>query len=209
MPYKRKRSYSKKSKNAYNMAKKALKKVNKISSGIEVKHHDLDITGPINLDWNPQYASLNNISQGLSDTQRVGDSVKMLGLRFKIHVDLNTVGEALVRCILMYDKENTINSETQFIETTGVPNSIESPFDVDTRNKYTILHDKVYSMSNGNKRILYINLNKKLNKHCQFQAGTTTITKGRLRFWIYTDTSDLLVAKPQWYGYSRVYYQDM
>lgn len=206
--YRKYRKRKKYAKSAKALAKKALKKVNKIASGIEVKHHDLDITGPINIDWNPQQASLNLVPQGLTDTQRIGDKIKMLGMRFKIHLDLNGLSSALFRCIIMYDKENSINSELDFLEVTGVPNSLESPYDVDTRARYTILHDKVYTMSNGSNRKIQINLSKKINKFTQYLAGTTTIEKGRIRFWLYSDTSDLLVTKPQWYGYSRVYYQD-
>lgn len=206
--YIRKR-YKKKSKSAYGLAKTALKKVNKLSSAIETKHYDLAITGPVNIDWNPQLASLNNVPQGLADTERVGDKIKMMGLRFRIFLDLNTVQEALFRCIVMYDKENDIDSLNAILEQSGIPNAINSPFDVDTRHKYTILHDKVYSASNGYKRLIPINLSMKLNKVSQFNAGTTVHTQGRLRFWIFSDTSDLLVTKPQWYGYSRVFYQDM
>ncbi len=209
MAYKKKYRRRPKRKSEYALAKKALKKVNKIQKSIERKHHDLDITGPINIDWNPQLANLNVIPVGTSDTTRIGDKVQMTGLRSKIHIDLNTVQEGIFRCIVMYDKFDKITSSTDFLEIEGIPNGIESPYDVDTRGQYIILHDKVYSMSNGSNRIKYINLSKKLNKGAHWEGGSTIATKGVLRFWLFSDTSDLLVTKPQWYGYSRVYYEDL
>lgn len=210
MPYKRKRRVTKKSKSAYSMAKKALKISKKISSQIEIKHYDLDFNGSQNLDWNGLRINLNvNIPQGLTDSQRVGDKIKMVGNRLHFGLFLNGNAQSIIRCILMYDKENSIEFATDFLEVTGSTSVVYSPYDVDDRHRYIILHDKVYSMSTGNTRRKFINFSKKLNKTTQYEGGTTSVAKGILRLWIFADNDSTLINPPLLFnGYSRIWYQD-
>jgi len=211
MPYRKKYTRRKKyKKSTYSIAKKALKKVNKLASQVEIKHYDLDFLGPFTLDDLGTRVNLNvGISQGLTDSDRVGDTVKMLSDRLKITLDLNQTEKALIRAILMYDKEGSIEVADDFLSNTGDANVINTPYLVDERHKYVILHDKIYSMSQGHLRERQITLSKKLNKKTQFEAGTTNISKGILRLWMFCNIDSTTVPRPQFYGWSRVRYADL
>jgi len=194
----------------YAIAKKALKKVNKLASAQEIKHYDLDLQGPQVIGFDGLLANLNaGINAGTSDTQRIGDKIKMLGTRLHYTLDLENADRCVFRLILLYDKENTLPNADDFLSETGNPNVVNSPFLVDERHKFIILHDKKVNMSIGAFRRKFINFSKKINKMTQYVGGTTTVSKGILRLWIFSDVDPTDPQVPSLYeGFSRVYYAD-
>lgn len=205
MPYK---SRNRKRKTAYNMAKKALKKVNKMSSAVETKHYDLDFETDQECNYVGNFLFLNLPDQGVEDTDRVGDSIKMAGLRLKFSLNIDGADRALCRFIVMIDKQNEFTVASQFLATTGNENVINSPYLVDERHKYTILSDKVYPMNIGAYRIRQINLSQKLNKKTQYTGGTTAITKNAIKFWFFSDYPVADPDAPLIKGWSRLWYKD-
>jgi len=191
------------------MAKKALKKVNNLSKRSETKHYDLDFLGPFQLDYLGTVISLNvGIVQGIADTERIGDSIFCLGNRTKFILDINTIDRSMCRFILMWDKEDSITIADNFLATTGDANVINSPYLVDERHKYIVLMDKIVSLNQGSTRIRQVNMSRKLNKKTQFEGGTTNVTKGRLKLWLFSDQDSLTVGRPKIEGWSRLWYKD-
>lgn len=210
MPQKYRRRYRKKKSNsAYAIAKKALKKANKVSAQQETKHYDLNFLGPFNLDWFGTVISLNvGIPQGLEDTKRIGDMIYCLGVRIKYILDINTSDRAMCRFILIWDKEDSIATADDMLSATGSPNVINSPFIVDDRHRYIVLKDKVVKMNNGDHRIRQITMSKKLNKKTQFEAATTDVTKGRLKLFLFSNIDATDASRPFIQGWSRLWYKD-
>lgn len=210
MPKKyRRRRYKKKSKSAYAIAKRALKKATMVSKAQELKHYDLNFLGPFNLDWFGTVISLNvGIPQGLLDTNRIGDSIYCLGVRIKYILDINTSDRAMCRFILIWDKEDSIATADDMLSATGSANVINSPFIVDDRHRYIVLKDKVVKMNNGDHRIRQITMSKKLNKKTQYEASTTDVTKGRLKLFLFSNIDATDASRPFIQGWSRLWYKD-
>ena len=121
------------------MAKKALKITKKLQAGVEKKHYDLNFNGPISLTDNSvgPVALNTNIPQGTTDSQRIGDKIQMLGMRFKISVYWNDseLDCSLCRFIVIYDKEDSIVTASDFLSITGTNNVVNSPYFVDNRHR--------------------------------------------------------------------------
>ena len=208
MPYKRKYVRRRKNKkNAYSIATKALKKVNQIAQGIEVKHHD-KAPAQIDLDNDPGFTILNDMESNITDDTRIGDRIKMLGLWLKMEINLNTVGQASFRFIVIYDKSNTINSISRLLSLSATENVVNSTFKVDTRDQYILLKDKRFSLSNGYNRERLISLSCKMNKIAQYESATTTVETGAVKLFAMSNLSTGLATKPYMLFYSRIWFQD-
>ena len=210
MPYRKKYYRRKKGKKTtLSIAKTALKKVNKLSKAQEIKHYDLDFLGPILLDWFGAVISLNvGIPQGLKDTERIGDLIYCLGVRIKFILSLNTIDRAMCRFILIWDKEDSIATADDMLSKTQNANVINSPYIVDDRHRYIVLHDKVVKLNNGQNRIRQVTMSKRLNKKTQFEAATTDVTKGRLKLFVFCDQDVSELGRPFIEGWSRLWYKD-
>ncbi len=212
MPY---RKYKKRSgRGAYSIAKKALKKVNRISRGVEHKHLTTAITqGNVDDDGSLIATALNIPVQGLLDSNRIGDTI----LCKSVHLRINyRAGDALTeptqfRFILFWDKMNTVSAVGDILANIGDSNAANSHYDVDTRREWIKLMDKtVILTSPAGSSMKHLNKVFKLNKITQFIAAGTTISKGALRI-LYISNVDSGAAdnlKPNVVGLARLFYTD-
>ncbi len=208
MPYKKR--YKRKRKGAL---KKLIKKVNKISRSIELKHFTSSLSAP-NVDDDGEFIlDLNEPDQGLLDTNRIGDTIFVTGC----HVRLSwTIGSAenltQVRMILLWDKFNTVGDISDvLIDGTGTSSACLSHYNVDTRRDWIKLYDKSMILTSpSGSAFRSINKFFKINKKTQFLGGTEVITKGRLRLLVISnaDSAGTDPDKPNMLGFSRIYYRD-
>jgi len=209
MPYRR-RKY--KSKSAYGIAKKALKKVNKITKGIEHKHISTTIT-VANIDDDGAYtANLNVPAQGLLDSNRIGDSI----LCNRVHLRLTAVtgsndNSTQLRMILIWDKYDTIENVGDILISVGDSNAPNSHYNVDTRKNWIKLMDKnIILQSPSGSKMKYLNKVFKLNKLTQFNAASTSPNKGALVLLYISniDSGGSDADKPNVVGTARLFFTD-
>lgn len=209
MPYRKKR----RSKSAYGLAKKALKKVNRITRGVEHKHLTTLITSA-NIDDDGLIfgTNLNIPEQGLLDTNRIGDTIlcNSVHLRMNYIIGSNDVNTVL-RIILIWDKYDTISTVGGILVSVGDSNGVNSHYNVDTRREWIKLMDKtVVIQSPSGSKLKHLNKVFKLNKVTQFNASTEVINKGSLKLlYISSIDSGLLDAdKPNIVGFARLFFTD-
>lgn len=193
---------------------KALKKVNLLMKAIETKHFDFGIPLINDTNWDGNIRTINEVSQGSSDTNRDGDKIymKSLSWRFDYSIsDLANVFSNRIRTIIIHDKLNTITTVPNFLLQTGTTRAPEALFNYDRRLQYQVLYDRtiVFNINSSSKNVS-VKKTIKLNKVVQFNAGTTTIQKGALKliFISNVDTGGISQDKPNIEGAIRILFLD-
>ncbi len=208
--YKRKRRY-KRGKSAYSIAKKALHKVNKISRGVELKFYDRDLTQVDITSSGTFSAVVNDISQGLGDSQRIGDKFLMTHMELRgrcpIGPDLNNTQ---LRMIVFYDKRETIQIPLDLLAFVDSGLAPLSMYNHDKRGDWIKLWDKTFMLTGVNTSVAQFRKIIKLNKTSVFDGGTTDFTKGRINVLYISNIAAGQPASnyPDAFVESRVYYQD-
>ena len=156
---------------AYAMAK-ALKK----STNIEYKI--ADITDNASVSFSGYLAQLNNISQGITDSTRVGDSCKIQNLVFRTLLARNGA-DAQMRLILFWDKQAKVTSSSDILQNTGTIFSPLSPKNYDKRFQTKILYDKVFNLNTDNP-MRSLDLVIPINQHTQYNGATNLVNTGYL-----------------------------
>ncbi len=192
--------------------KKALRMVTSLKRGVEVKHldslYDLNDTN-----WNGSIRTINAMAQGMKDTERIGDKVKITSVEMnfisKISED-STIQTNRMRVIVIWDKQNSITLPSDFILTTGTTNAPEGFYNYDKRKEFVVLFDRKYNLIDEDKRLVSIHLFKKVNKLTQFNSATTTINTGALKLIFLSNVDDAGISanKPDISGSVRVRYVD-
>lgn len=198
----RKKYYKKK---PYYMARMALKKVNRIQRRQEKKFHDLEITAT-DTDWDGLLARLNLIPQGTGDTSRIGDKCIMTSCRIHLRLLLQNRNDAVFRIILIYDKQDVIDTIADLLFVTGQANVINSAYLVDNREQFQVLYDKRWILDDDDKRQRLVNIDRKINKLVKFDAGGTNVLTGGLKLFVMSANADTTPAEFE--GYSRVWFAD-
>ncbi len=190
------------------MAYKALKLARSIKSSQERKFFDT-LVSDSSVNWNGTASIfLNNLSQGLTDSQRIGDTIKCISFRFRFEANRDNSSSAAVRAIYIWDKRNTIAAISDLLVNLGNEEALLSDYLHDKRGDYIVLYDKMIRCDGQ-----YINKNvgmvhKKLNKKTQFAGGTTTIEQGALKLFMISDVSNGAVNQPNYDAYIRLFYSD-
>lgn len=213
MPYRRykKRRYKKNSKSAYGIAKKALKKVNKISRGIELKFFDRDLTQVDISDDGTFSAPANDIAQGLGDSQRIGDKILMthMEIRGRCPIGPDLLNTQL-RMLVYYDKRNTVSNVDDIWNLVGSGLSPLSMYQHDKRGDWIKLWDKTFMLTGVNTNVAQFRKVIKLNKTTVFDDASVDFTKGQIRA-VYISNIPFgqpASSLPDAFVWSRVWYQD-
>lgn len=164
-------------------AYKAYKAAMYVKNLINVEKKHLDIQTTINPDWDGDYFVLNVPPAGTGDSQRIGDSI--LNKSFAISATIHTNGaNVVVRTILIWDKQNKINTLSDLIEFTGSVYSVLSPFNKDNSREFRVLSDRVHESDAHHPLVYFSHAKSHLDNHTQFEAGTTNINSGAYKFFI-------------------------
>lgn len=207
MPAKTRRT-RKRAKSTKAVAYKALKLARSVRQSIETKYLDDPFTFA-NVDWNGTLStSINAPAQGITDSQRVGDSIKCTSLHLRLRVSRSGANTAGVRVLVIWDKYNTVTNTAQVLQNTGTQFSAISPMFHDGRGEFTLLMDKYIPVTADYKTYAYFQRRIRLNKNTQFEGGGLIISKGRLLVMAISDVSNLDPNIPDINFYTRVYYQD-
>jgi len=188
------------------MAYKALTLARKIADAVNIEYKHSDTNGaPAAVDYTGGVLTLlSSISQGITDQQRIGDSIKVQNNMIRFSIARNGT-DALVRVILIWDKQNQISATSDVLELVGAANAPLSPKNYDKRFRSQILFDKTYSLD-ANRSILHDECALDVDQHVQFSAGTTTPVTGDL---ILMTISNLVTTNLPTFGYyNRVTFTD-
>lgn len=113
------------------------------------------------------------VAQGTDDTNRVGNSIKCKDVNIRVQITGNFATQSynLVRCILLVDKmqNGTAPTAPQIFESSG---SYQSAFNKDTTDRFTIVFDKLYTLTQNNNAAIQDKIYKKLDFHVRY-IGTS------------------------------------
>lgn len=176
-------------------AMKAMREIRKVKTQMNAEHKYLDYNiSALNVDYNGHQYNLNVMAQGDTDTTRDGDSIKVLNDSINLVVTRNGA-DALVRVIVFWDQMAKYSAVGNFLATTGSILAPLSPRNHDSRFWFKTLYDQVYSVTADQPQQMD-KIRIKINRHTQFDAGTTTVDSGVLRILLISDqvTSNLPVV---------------
>jgi len=131
-----------------------------------------------------------DITQGISDTQRVGDSLKVISLNLSYLIENSSTTLALyARVIVFWDKQNQVTSAADLLQTTGSIQVINSYKAWDTRFRSNVLFDRVHklSMRGLDNSIARVRTTLKVRKHIQYIAGGAIADTGGLKMIVLSE----------------------
>lgn len=158
---------------AYKMARKLMDAVN-----VEYKVYNTTASN-VPADYTGSSTSLNIPSQGLLDTNRVGDSLKCQNLTFRFIGSRGTT-DCFVRYIIYWDQQNQISLGSDLLENVGSQQAVISPKNYDNRFRSSILHDYSHFLT-ASDPLCKSEISIPINRHTQFNGATTTIQTGALK----------------------------
>lgn len=129
-------------------------------------------------DYNGLYAIMNTISQGTTDTTRIGDSLKVQRLVLRGHFDRNGQ-DAYVRLILLWDQDNKTSTASDILAYSGGSNAPMSPKIYDKRFQTKFLWDKEFKVNSSNPQAKF-EMNLPINLHTQYDSASSTVVTGKL-----------------------------
>lgn len=193
------------------MAVKAAKGVRYIKNliNVERKFNDTVYSGTAQT-TTPVITSLSAISEGSDYNNRDGLSVKpsSLSLRGVVSAQASqTVGNVFVRCMIIRDKEGlgTAPVDSDILES---KNDINSPLNHVNGKRFQVLHDKMYSISDGGGPSGHaFKAFKKLSGHIRYSNSTTGTREGQLYMLTMSSTATA-IDEPLVAWYARLRFID-
>ena len=159
-------------------------------------------------EWNvsPTYiVLLNGVATGTDYNTRIGREVTMTSYYNRLFIsDITNV--QLVRCMLVYDKQpiGALPAITDILQY----NNANSPNNLNNRDRFVVVSDKVYTISPQGTEIRFAKKYKKLRTVTTYNntgAGIADIATGALYFVAFAFNN---VATTTLSGYSRVRFVD-
>lgn len=174
---------------------------------VEEKYFDTSSTGQT-ADYDGTLHYLFQPAQGDGDVSRDGDSCKILTSAIRFTCTAHASIDTWIRVIVFWDKQNTISTGADLLETTGSSAAVYSWRDYDKRFHAKVLFDQRYLLTTdevGGTQYVTKDLNFNIGKHCQFEAGTTTPNTGVLKIMFISDQQTNI---PGYSFYARTIFVD-
>lgn len=180
------------------------KVVNQIANQPEIKYIALS-SSVLSVDHsNPRVQLLNGMIQGNIDGQRIGEIIKMkkITLNYKLYTINNAFTNTVtssrsVRVMLVLEKNPkgiTFSFGDLFGVLTPYTTTIYNYKGVDFKQRYEVLHDRVYNVQTQQGEYVY-QIERKLNRNVDYSKGNTgTITdieSGALYFIVISDDNNV------------------
>lgn len=195
----------------------AYKEVKKLEKAQEWKYHDLPVTSATAANDLGDIKALNHVDQATTvqnSITRDGDRFTMKSLEATYTFNLGSAVDALVRVIIFLDTKPdgstpALTGTPGLLANATIP--VPSPRDLAYRNRYKILVDKVFQLSDVGVRKHIIKIYKKLNYHVVFNganASYTTIRKNGLYSFVLSDYANAGANDPTYKLFSRIRFTD-
>lgn len=179
MPFKktyRRKNYRKtyRKKNNTLATKKYVKK--QISKDIETKYFDIQRPSD-DIDYSGRIDRLTGVSQGTTDSTRIGDKLTMRSLRISYEATVADSTNMVRFIIVQWFPNSTLLAPTSsyVLSTIGSALAPQSPYIHDYKNQFNVLYDKVHILSTDYPRIVrkfWLKM-KWAKKVINFSAGTS------------------------------------
>ena len=169
--------------NVASLAKTAFKTAKFIAGIVNTEYKYFDIGAGLTAStWNGAIVTLCQPAQGVTASQRTGDSIKIRNLTFRGEFSQNPLGIAteVARMIIFFDKQNVINTVSQYLQYTGLYGAVYSQKNENTKYETKTLLDRTYVINSTYQQRKF-DIVLRIDQHCNFQAGTTTIDTGALK----------------------------
>lgn len=155
---------------------------------------------------------LSGVTQGVGDSQRVGDKITLRALRLRLAVAYNGL-DATIRVILFQYKQQTALHPAAVSELltpgyVGTINAAEAPFTHDYQGFYKPFYDKTVCITSVGPKLKYFDIKpslKFLRKTIAYSAGTTD-AYGHIYCLVISNVTG--VNAPQSTLVSRIWYDD-
>lgn len=193
---------------AYNMAKKALKKVNKINRSIEHKFYD-ETNVNLSVDATPTQWLLNQPPIGADDTERIGDKIFCTSLELRMNLQVSDTEICGVRMIIYRDKSQTIQISDLLQATTQDEFRILSPYNKDKRHDWALIKDITFRLDASSMQNKFVKMRIPLNFNTRFVDQTTAIEQNGLNIFFLSNIPPAGSNKPNVRLYTRLNYTDL
>lgn len=191
-----------------------LKKLEKALKGLtpELKYKDYAHNAVV--DYNGTIFDISStISQGNSDTTRIGDSLVIKGFKCIGHGGATAAVNSVIRILFVLDKHGTITAVNEVLKSPGSFAAVDSQyvFDaIDKRSEAIVLADKRFTIGgNGTSRangLVDFNVRLKYPAKSDYLAGTTSCSKNSLLMILITDQAPTSTC--QVVANTRLYFTD-
>ncbi len=202
MPYKKryKRSYTSRpgyvscGKMVVSDAAKALQMAKYLKGivNVEFKNHDVQQTA-IALSNAVTITQLTNIAQGDTTVTRDGAQCKIVSIMLNYTLQINaSAAGTVIRVMLVHDRQTNqaIYTSGDLIEDTTAIDSLVSPRNLDNKLRFSVLYDRVHTLSIAGNQKVNTKFYKKLNIKLRFDnaaAAITSLTQSSLSLVNWTD----------------------
>lgn len=185
---------------AFRLAKRVANAVN-----VEYKISDAsNVAGAV--DYTGGVVSLpSNISQGITDSTRIGDSIKIQNLTLR-YIGVRNTADSILRVMVLFDPQNKIAAVTDVLQSTGSALSVISPKNYDKRFQNNVLYDRTMTLTTADHPYVVEDIVIPIDKHCQYNAATTTVNTGDIKLLTISNVSG--VNLPTFTYYARLSYTD-
>lgn len=157
-----------------------------------------------------------NIIQGLTDSERVGDNLFAKNLIIRGHANFNSAAAAsieaqVLRIICYYDKSNKINivgpGVGGYLSVVGNSAAVDSMKYWDSRFETNLIFDKTMTLTRSGNDAQIFRFKANVNKPVQYNNASNTVTRGAIKFIVLSD-QDPILPLPEWSFYYRLTYVD-
>lgn len=184
-------------------------------TAINTEEKYFDTTASVNpLKSTPTIQALNLISQGLTDSTRIGNSIKAQSLMCRFHFSGNFAAQPVNVCRYMLVVDKAVNAATPVAAPTlslilEQSSNLLSPINKDQGDRFVILKDKIFTLNlpgtGGGHAVLHKEF-KKLDFHIRYVAPNSTDLGPNAIYLIFW--TDQTVQAPTITYYTRLKYTD-
>lgn len=146
-------------------------------------------------------ANLNDVQQGVSDSQRVGDRIRTHSMKLKLWrvIPGSATGRFSVRVLIIHDRQNSITNGNEVLLNPDSAYSPLLPFVKDYRLRFTVLYDSGANHMDQYNKGDTIEWHAKILTKVQFLQGTDEPVTGSIKLLAFsnqasTGTQPLLIG---------------
>lgn len=161
------------------------------------------------MDWNGfQLDMTGGIPQGVSQNQRVGDQIRLQGLKFNYQLLSRTgIVRNNVRIVIIHQKENSITNRAQLIPGAASFLTPMAILNKDSRPLYTLLYDQWHCLESGTNDATAIvkQFIPLKGKKVEYNPGALTYISGSVIMYVWTDSATNATDPAMFLNYEFTY----
>jgi hypothetical protein len=162
---------------AYSLGARALAGVQKLARLINIESKYFSKYTSTNITQAPIISCQSLVPQGVTQGNRVGESIKLQSLTFQYCVTLHVSDDhEICRVMLVRDLENHgadfVAAELLTLATAAYVSDIVFA----NKDRFSIIYDKVFTQTTGNNDIFYDSFSRPMQSHIMYRAAATSST---------------------------------